>query len=95
MGAASITATSKTSKTAKKEPSAKPKAKRKPSDLQKELKRVEREIEKLENELGEISHNKAEFSSDYEKLMELDAQESDVNERLEGLMGEWEQLADA
>ena len=92
MGAVSITATSKT---AKKEPSAKPKAKRKPSDLQKELKRVEREIEKLENELGEISHNKAEFSSDYEKLMELDARESDVNERLEGLMGEWEQLADA
>lgn len=78
---------------AKKEPAAHPKAKKKPADAQKELRRVEREIEKLEYELAEIGGNKEAFSSDYEKLMELDEREGKVKGALNALMEQWEELA--
>ena len=64
-------------------------AKKKPDDMQKELRRLERDIEKLENELEEIRRQKDEFSSDYEKLMELDEHESGMHELLDSLYEEW------
>ena len=78
----------------KKEPSASPKQKSKPADAQKEQRRLEREIGKLENELDEISLQKEEHASFYEKLLELDKQELEVQESLDKLYIEWETLAD-
>jgi len=78
---------------AKKAPAVKKKAKKKPGDLQKELRRVEREIEKLENDIVAIALCRDEFSSDYEKLMELDSQEAEVRAALDVLMEQWEELA--
>jgi len=75
----------------KKEPSELNNRKIKPSDVQKELRRIEREIEKLETELDEVEVLRGEFSSDYEKLMELDKQEAGLKELLEGLLKEWEE----
>jgi len=78
----------------KKEPSTNPKQKSKPADMQKEQRRLEREIGKLENELDEISLQKEEHASFYEKLLELDKQELEVQESLDKLYIEWETLAD-
>ena len=69
------------------------KIKAKPSDLQKELRRLEREIEKMEDELEDIKHRREEFSSDYEKLMELDEREVMAQAELDKLIAEWEQMA--
>jgi ATPase subunit of ABC transporter with duplicated ATPase domains len=76
----------------KKEPSARPKQVKK-ADAQKELRRLEREIEKLEGDLGELGRQKDEFSTDYEKLMELDERERGVQLALDVLMGDWERAA--
>jgi len=77
----------------KKSPSIRPKQKRKPADAQKELKRLERGIEKLEGELKELDRQKEEFSSDYEKLMELDIREAEAREEWDKLYREWEAMA--
>ncbi|MCL2409034.1 MAG: ABC-F family ATP-binding cassette domain-containing protein [Oscillospiraceae bacterium] len=84
-----------TSDPAKKEsaPKSVPKQKKKPSDLQKELKKLERDIEKAENEINEIREQKDEFSTDYEKLMELDQLEREAAETLDNLYAQWEELA--
>ncbi|MDR0489997.1 MAG: ABC-F family ATP-binding cassette domain-containing protein [Oscillospiraceae bacterium] len=68
------------------------KSRKKPSDAQKELRRLEREIEKLETELDVVKQLRDEFSSDYEKLMELDTNERIAVESLEALYEEWEAL---
>ena len=87
-------ATSGIPEATKKRPSARPKQKKKPADTQKELRRVEREIEKLEGELIAIELQKEEFSSDYEKLMELDERESNVHAALNKLLEDWEAIAE-
>jgi len=74
----------------KKELFSKSKIKIKPSDAQKELRRVEREIEKLEAEIDSVKEQKNEYSTDYEKLMELDERETELNGQLDDLMEEWE-----
>ena len=68
------------------------KIKRKPSDMQKELRKMERDIENLENDLNEIRRQKDEFSTDYEKLMELDDRETETNKALDKLYDEWEKM---
>ena len=78
---------------AKKEPAALPKQKKKPADALKELRRLEREVEKLENELSIIDLQREEFSTDYEKLMELDKLERATHETLDKVYKEWEALA--
>ena len=65
----------------------------KPSDAQKELRRVEREIDKLETEIEGITKLRAEHSTDYEKLMELDEREAGLKAHLEELLHEWEEAA--
>ena len=80
--------------TAKKEPSVRPKPKRKPADAQKELRRLEREFEKLEGKIDEINSKKEEFSTDYEKLMELEEQEKELHESINKLYEQWEQAAE-
>ena len=70
------------------------KHKKKPSDVQKEIKRLEREIEKLETELGGVGLLKDEFASDYEKLMELDERERGIAAEIDAVYGEWERFAE-
>jgi len=77
----------------KEEPAARPKQKKKPADAQKELRRLEREIKQLEDELAKIDRQKDEFSTDYEKLMELDEREREMNVSLDALYEEWERAA--
>ena len=69
------------------------KAKRKPSDIQKELRRLERDIEKNETALYDIKLQREEFASDFEKLLELDDLENSTQEELDILLALWEELA--
>jgi valyl-tRNA synthetase len=69
------------------------KPKVKPSDVQKELRRLEREIEKLETELDAVNELKTEHATDYEKLMELDEREALLRTQLEVLLDDWEEVA--
>jgi len=78
---------------AKKEPAAhRPGQKKKPADVLKELRRLEREIEKTEKELDGINREKEEFSTDYERLMELDERERLTRETLDALYEQWEAI---
>jgi ATPase subunit of ABC transporter with duplicated ATPase domains len=69
------------------------KLKVKPSEVQKEQKRLEREIEKLEAELETVNELRAEHATDYEKLMELDEREADLQMELDALLDDWEDVA--
>ena len=79
----------------KKEPSARFGQKIKPSEAQKELRRLEREIEKTEAEMESIRKQKNEHSTEYEKLMELDEQELQHQEILDELLIDWERSLSA
>ena len=70
------------------------KHKKKPADAQKEIRKLERGIEKLENDLNEIKRQKENFSTDYEKLMELDELEAETVSSLDALYEEWEQASE-
>ncbi len=54
--------------------------------------KLEREIEKLEEKLAELDSLCAEYSSDYQKLMELDGQKAELNEALLPMYERWEEL---
>ena len=54
--------------------------------------KLEREIEKLEEKLAELDRLCAEYSSDYQKLMELDVQKAELNEALLPMYERWEEL---
>ncbi|MCL2220859.1 MAG: ABC transporter ATP-binding protein, partial [Oscillospiraceae bacterium] len=70
------------------------KKKLKPSDSQKELRRLEREITKIESEIDDLALQKEQHSSDYEKLMELESKEQELSIELERLLAEWEAVAE-
>ena len=77
--------------------SAAPKAEKKParqrtSDREKQARRVEREITKTEARIAEIEVEYEANASDYKKLMELDAERGELNEKLDALYIEWEEL---
>lgn len=63
-------------------------------DMEKQLARAEREIERVENELAELESLAQEFSSDYEKLMELDERKAEKQKELDVLYARWEELSD-
>ncbi|MCL2045618.1 MAG: ABC-F family ATP-binding cassette domain-containing protein [Oscillospiraceae bacterium] len=67
---------------------------KKPSDIQKEIRRLEREIDALENKIIDIASSKEEFSTNYEKLMELDGQEALLQEQLDELYMQWVELSE-
>ena len=67
-------------------------ARRRTSELEKQRRRVEREIEKTEARLAEIDAESEANASDYVRLMELDAERSELNGRLDALYSEWEEL---
>jgi len=78
----------------KKDSSVRRERKVKPSDALKEQRRLEREIEKLEVSIYDIELMREEFSSDYEKLLELDDLEKVVQGELDTLLEEWEQISE-
>jgi ATPase subunit of ABC transporter with duplicated ATPase domains len=66
-----------------------PKQKNTPSNKLKMTERLEREIAALEQRIADINVAREKFATDYEKLMELDAQETAINAELEEKMDEW------
>lgn len=71
----------------------KPKKKGSPSP-EKQLARVERDIEKLERQIAENDRLAAEFSSDYQKLMELSQEREVLSAELDELYERWEELSE-
>jgi len=86
-------ASTETPRKQKNRPPASADKKIKPSERDKELRRVEREVDKLETEIEYLGMKKSEYSTDYEKLMEFDEQEAVLKEQLEELLNEWEHFA--
>ncbi len=60
----------------------------------KQLRKTEREIEKLEDRSKEIERICEENSSDFQMLMELDAQKAEVKKELDILFEKWEELSE-
>ena len=54
--------------------------------------KTEREIARLEGRLAELDAQAEAHASDYQKLMELDAQKEELNEQLLALYEKWEEL---
>ena len=54
--------------------------------------KLEREIAKLEEKAAELERQCEEYSADYQKLMELDAQKKDLDDELMLLYEKWEEL---
>ena len=75
----------------KKEPKSKPK--RAPNTAR-ARERTERDIEKLEAQLAALDAESEANATDYQKLMELDAQKQTLNTQLEALYAAWEALCD-
>ena len=73
----------------KKEPAA---PRPRPANTEKQSAKVEREIQKLEDRLSELDRQAEEHSTDYQKLMELEAQKAEINEALLPLYEKWEEL---
>ena len=76
-------------KTAQREKKGKP---QKAQNNDRAIAKLEREIEKLEEKLAELDSLCAEYSSDYQKLMELDGQKAELNEALLPMYERWEEL---
>lgn len=64
------------------------------ASVEKQLAKLEREIAKLEEQQKEIEAQREEFSADYEKLMELDAVDTELSEELDGLYEQWAELSE-
>ena len=75
----------------KKEPQQKKKSS---PNTEKQRAKLEKEIEKLEAKISELDEKSQEFSSDYQKLMELDEEKSAHEEALMELYEKWEELSE-
>jgi len=71
----------------------KPKKKPKPQDAGKLLLRLEREIEAAEKKLKSYDAEAEEFSTDYEKLIEIGAAREKAEAELDSLYERWEELS--
>ena len=63
------------------------------SSNEKAIEKTEREIEKAESRLAQLDSEAEEFSSDYQKLMEIEEAKSAVTAELEALYSRWEELS--
>ncbi|MDO4816164.1 MAG: ABC-F family ATP-binding cassette domain-containing protein [Bacillota bacterium] len=79
------------SKTEQKKKEPQPKKKSSPN-AEKQRAKLEKEIEKLEARISELDRESEEFSSNYQKLMELDDEKSLLNDRLMEIYEAWEAL---
>ena len=66
---------------------------RKAANPEKELTKLEKEIAALEHERTALTEEAEQKASDYEALMELEAQKAELDERLTALYASWEALA--
>ena len=64
----------------------------KPKNNDKAIEKTEREIAKLEEKIAELDREAESCASDYQKLMELDAEKEELNEELLLLYEKWEEL---
>jgi ATPase subunit of ABC transporter with duplicated ATPase domains len=62
---------------------------RKPASSEKQQAKLERDIAALEAQLNDIAAQKDEFCADYEKLMELDREETELRQQLDAKYDEW------
>ena len=62
-----------------------------PKSNAKLIERLEREIAALEERLNNLEAQRAEAASDYERLLELDAEEQEMNAELEAKLAAWEE----
>ncbi len=81
-------------KEARQEKKPKPK-KQKPVSVERQITKVENAIAGLEQEIALIDSQMEEFSSDYEKLMELESERAQKEAQLEEKMEEWERLSES
>jgi len=58
------------------------------------LAKLERDIAKTEEQIAALDAESAEFASDYQKLMELDARKAELNAALDELYAQWEALSE-
>lgn len=58
----------------------------------KAIAKLEREIERMEEKLSALDAEAQEYSSDYQKLMEIEAQKESLNDELMALYEKWEEL---
>jgi ATPase subunit of ABC transporter with duplicated ATPase domains len=56
--------------------------------------KAEREIERTETRIAELDALAAEFSSDYVRLLEIDGEKRELDDRLLELYGQWERLTE-
>ncbi len=65
---------------------------KKTSDAEKRKRKIEREIEKVEERIKALEALAEENASDYEKLMEIDAEKVALDSEMDALYGEWGDL---
>ncbi len=71
------------------------KAEKRPNQrTERQLARVEREIAKLEEKIAALDAEAEANASDYQKLMDIDAQRADLNGQLDVLYAQWEAMAE-
>ena len=61
-------------------------------DAEKQRRRVEREIEKTEARVAELDAETEQYASDYQKLLDIDAERESLSKTLDGLYAQWEAL---
>ena len=61
---------------------------------ERQMAKLERDIGKLEAEIAALDAEAEANASDYQKLMELDAQKGELNARLDALYAQWEALGE-
>ena len=66
--------------------------KKKAPNRAKEIGKVEREIGRLEEKIAELERQAEEFATDYQKLMEIEAQKEEWSDSLLALYEKWEEL---
>ena len=70
------------------------KNKKKSGSSEKQRLKLEREIAKLEEQLSELDKLAESYSTDYEKLMEIDSEKESLNDKLLEAYESWEVLAE-
>lgn len=66
--------------------------KKKAPNADKQIGKLEREIARMEAKVKELEQQAEEFATDYQKLMEIDDQKEDLNDKLLELYEKWEEL---
>lgn len=66
---------------------------KRPPNLEKQIAKMEKEIEKLETRSACLDEQAQEFSSDYQKLMEIEEEKKQLDMQLEEAYANWEDLS--